>query len=138
MPLVFVYGTLRAGEVNDLNAAAQRHGIVAPTLRGPGTVRGRLYDFGTYPGYVPDAAAGEVVGDIYDVDAALLPVLDEIEEIYPGQASLFVRTAQAVQAGDGAVDCLIYPVAPAAVTGLSEIAAGDWVGYRRERDMAGA
>lgn len=136
MPRVFVYGTLRAGEVNDLNHAATRHGIAAPTLVGTGAVAGRLYDFGTYPGLVPDAAAGPVIGDIYDIPDALLPVLDEIEEVYPGQATLFLRQTCAVTAtADGAsVDCLLYPVADAAVAGLARIDGGDWVVYRKARD----
>lgn len=134
MPLVFVYGTLRAGEVNDLNAAARRHGIVAPTLLGTGTVAGRLYDFGSYPGLVPDAGAGPVAGDIYDVPEALMPVLDEIEEVYPGQATLFVRTGHPVQREGGSVTCLLYPVAETAVAGLPRIDSGDWVAYRRARD----
>jgi len=136
MPMVFVYGTLRAGEVNDLNAAAQKHGIAAPTLVGTGTVAGRLYDFGSYPGLVPDAAAGQVVGDIYDVPEALVPVLDEIEEVYPGQATLFVRTEQAVNHGGKLVTCLLYPVDEAAVATLPRIDGGDWVAYRRARDAA--
>lgn len=138
MPRVFVYGTLRAGEVNDLNAAAQRHGIAAPTLLGTATVAGRLYDFGTYPGLVLDAAAGPVVGDIYDIPDALLPVLDEIEEVYPGQATLFVRGQCAVQQEGKAIACLLYPVAEAAVATLPHIGSGDWVAYRRARDLAGA
>ena len=138
MPRVFVYGTLRAGEVNDLNAAAQRHGIAAPTLLGTATVAGRLYDFGTYPGLVLDAAGGPVVGDIYDIPDALLPVLDEIEEVYPGHATLFVREQCAVQQDGKPVACLLYPVAEAAVATLPHIVSGDWVAYRRARDLAGA
>ncbi len=137
MPLVFVYGTLRAGEVNDLNAAAQRHGIAVPTLTGAGTVPGRLYDFGTYPGLVLDDGAGPVAGDIYDVPDALLPVLDEIEEVYPGQASLFVRAEHPVLCAGQPVMCLLYPVADAAVAGLARIGSGDWVAYRRARDGRG-
>ena len=34
MQNVFVYGTLRAGEVNDISSAAARHDITAPTLLG--------------------------------------------------------------------------------------------------------
>ena len=138
MPRVFVYGTLRAGEVNDLNRAATRHGIEAPTLVGIGTIAGRLYDFGTYPGLVLDAAAGPVVGDIYDIPDALLPVLDEIGEVYPGQASLFVRETQPVALAGAAADCLLYPVADSAVAGLARIDSGDWVAYRRARDAAAA
>lgn len=141
MALVFVYGTLRAGEVNDLNEAARRHGLPAPRLVGPGSVPGRLYDFGSFPGYVP-AAAGlphgpRVIGDIYEIDASLIPVLDEIEEVYPGQATLFVRTEREVACADGAPRCLLYPVAEEAVRGLPEIEGGDWVAYRRARAAVG-
>ncbi len=138
MPRVFVYGTLRAGEVNDLNRAAERHGIAAPTLQGIGTIPGRLYDFGTYPGLVLDATAGPVVGDIYEIPDALLPVLDEIEEVYPGQATLFVRESRAVMLNGTPQDCLLYPVAESAVEGLARIDGGDWVAYRRARDTAAA
>ena len=135
---VFVYGTLRAGEVNDLNRAAERHGIEAPTLVGTGTIAGRLYDFGTYPGFVLDAAAGAVVGDIYEIPEALLPVLDEIEEVYPGQATLFIRESQSVMRDGAPLDCLLYPVADSAVAGLARIDSGDWVAYRQARDTAAA
>ncbi|PWK37601.1 gamma-glutamylcyclotransferase family protein [Cupriavidus plantarum] len=136
MHRVFVYGTLRAGEVNDLNVAAQRHGIAAPTLVGAGVIAGRLYDFGTYPGLVLDAAAGPVRGDIYDIPHALLPVLDEIEEVYPGQATLFVREVRDIDHGGAPLPCLLYPVADSAVAGLARIDSGDWVEYRRARDVA--
>ena len=134
MPKVFVYGTLRAGEVNDLNAAARKHGIAEPTLLGTATVAGRLYDFGTYPGLVLDPQAVPAVGDIYEVPDALVPVLDEIEEIYPGQSSLFVSEQHAVLHNGQLVNCLLYPVADAAVLGLPRIESGDWVAYRKSRD----
>lgn len=85
-----------------------------------------------------DAAAGPVAGDIYDIPDALLPVLDEIEEVYPGQATLFVRETQPVALAGAATDCLLYPVADSAVTGLVCIDSGDWVAYRRARDAAAA
>ncbi|WP_455282658.1 gamma-glutamylcyclotransferase family protein [Cupriavidus necator] len=138
MPRVFVYGTLRAGEVNDLNAAAQRHGIALPTLLGTATVAGRLYDFGSYPGLVLDDTAGPVVGDIYDVADALVPVLDEIEEVYPGQATLFVREERAVLLEGRPETCLLYPVGDSAVATLPRVEGGDWVAYRRARDHSAA
>ena len=58
MQHVFVYGTLRAGEANDISVAAARNGIAAPTLVGTASLRGRLFDFGSYPGMVVDPAAG--------------------------------------------------------------------------------
>jgi len=138
MQRVFVYGTLRAGEVNDLNRAAAQHGIGAATLVGTASIAGRLYDFGTYPGLVLDASAGPVLGDVYDIPDALLPVLDEIEEVYPGQATLFIRETQSVMLDGAPVDCLLYPVAAAAVAGLARIDGGDWVAYRQARDTAAA
>ena len=56
MQTVFVYGTLRAGEVNDISEAAARNEIAAPNLLGTATVRGHLFDFGSYPGLVVDEA----------------------------------------------------------------------------------
>lgn len=134
MPHVFVYGTLRAGEVNDINVAAQRHGIAVPTLVGSASIKGRLYDFGTYPGLVLDANGEPVHGDIYHIPDVLLPVLDEIEEIYPGQASLFVRQSHTVAVDGAPMACLLYPVADSAVAGLARIVSGDWVSYRQSRD----
>lgn len=141
MPLVFVYGTLRAGEANDLNEAARRHGLPAPRLVGQGWVRGALHDFGDYPGYVPAGAAndnGLVHGDIYEIDEALIPVLDEIEEVYPGEATLFVRAEQAVSCEGGTLQCLLYPVQAAAAARMPRIDGGDWVRHRRARDGKGA
>ncbi len=134
MRYVFVYGTLRAGEINDIGRAAARHRIEAPRLIGTASVRGRLYDFGRYPGLVLDATAGFVHGDIYEIDAALVPVLDEIEEVYPGVDGLF-KSRQLTVAVDGRnLTCLFYPVDAESVSGLPRIANGDWVEYRLARD----
>jgi len=50
---VFVYGTLRPGEINDIVLAAKRHGIAEPTLIGTARVPGRLFDYGDWPGILP-------------------------------------------------------------------------------------
>ncbi|KNH03982.1 hypothetical protein BRCH_04261 [Candidatus Burkholderia brachyanthoides] len=80
-----VYGTLRAGEINDINraAGADRHGLRT----------GRLFDFGSYPGLVLDEHGAPVRGDVYQIEDALVPVLDEIEEVYPGVEGLFPRVS---------------------------------------------
>jgi gamma-glutamylcyclotransferase (GGCT)/AIG2-like uncharacterized protein YtfP len=136
MQYVFVYGTLRAGEINDIGRAAARHGIDAPHFVGAAALRGRLYDFGSYPGLVPDESAPLVRGDVYRIDPALVPVLDEIEEVYPGVEGLF-RARQVTVAIDGhELPCLFYPVAPDAVARRPRIEAGDWVAYRLARDAA--
>lgn len=135
---VFVYGTLRAGEINDLMHAAARHGIASPAYVGTASLGGRLYDFGHYPGMVLDAAGRGVTGDIYRIPAALIPVLDEIEAVYPGEAGLFVREMHDVACHGATYACIVYPVSESAVTHLPQIPAGDWVAYRRERDASAA
>lgn len=137
MQHVFVYGTLRAGESNDIHRAAERHGIAEPMLIGSSHINGRLYDFGAYPGLVLDPAARPIYGDVYRIDDTLVPVLDEIEEIVPGVSGLFrgERLSMLIDT-DGraqAIDCLIYPVSESAVEGLPRIDGGDWVVYRRGR-----
>ena len=130
---VFCYGTLRAGEINDIRRAAERHGIAAPELVGTGTLAGRLYDFGSYPGMVAQSGGDAVVGDIYAIDARLVPVLDEIEEVYPGVEGLFVQRRARVGFDGRRYDCLFYPVAAHAAEGRPRIESGDWVQYRRAR-----
>lgn len=133
---VFVYGTLRKGEVNDIGQAAARHGLPAPRLLGPASVRGRLYDFGHYPGLVPDAAGQPVRGDVYEIDDALVPVLDEIEEVYPGVDGLFLSREIGVSVAGRELRCLFYPVGAESVAGRARIRDGDWIDYRLARDAA--
>jgi gamma-glutamylcyclotransferase (GGCT)/AIG2-like uncharacterized protein YtfP len=130
---VFVYGTLRAGEINDISVVASKHGISAPALIGTATLVGRLYDFGTYPGLVIDSNGMPVVGEVYEIIDALVPVLDEIESVYPGVEGLFCACEATVVVGGSAVPCRLYPVSKDVVTGLAEIRSGDWVGYRSGR-----
>ncbi|SAL66655.1 gamma-glutamyl cyclotransferase [Caballeronia peredens] len=137
MQNVFVYGTLRAGEVNDINRAAGRHGLAAPQWIGAAHVHGRLFDFGTYPGLVIDETGTLIRGDVYYIEDALVPVLDEIEEVYPGVEGLFrshrVHVEVEVEGRKNRLDCLIYPVAAASVAGLPRIEGGDWVEHRTTR-----
>jgi gamma-glutamylcyclotransferase (GGCT)/AIG2-like uncharacterized protein YtfP len=135
---VFVYGTLRAGEINDIGEAAQRHGIKAPRLVGRAAVSGRLYDFGEYPGLVRDDMSGLVRGDVYEIDDALVPVLDEIEGVSPGIDSLFKSREVTVAVGGHPLRCFFYPVDEASAVGRPRIEAGDWVSYRLARDSVAA
>ncbi|GAB3628538.1 Gamma-glutamylcyclotransferase family protein YtfP [Pandoraea terrae] len=131
---VFVYGTLRTGEANDMMRAAARHGLPAPARVGAAQIAGRLYDFGAYPGLVLSDDGARTCGEIYRIADALVAVLDEIEEVYPGEAGLFVREVHDIEYEGTRYPCIVYPVAAAAVDGLLCIAGGDWVSYRRERD----
>jgi gamma-glutamylcyclotransferase (GGCT)/AIG2-like uncharacterized protein YtfP len=140
MITVFVYGTLRRGEANDIVSAATRHGIAAPELLGRATVKGILYDFGSYPGLIPDSSGVDVLGDVYRIDPALVPVLDEIEEVYPGQQGLFLHQQIRVEpVGDELprpCDCLFYPITLAAAAQHLVIEGGDWVVHRKNRDAS--
>lgn len=135
MKYVFVYGTLRAGEINDINLAADRNAIARPRHLGVTKLAGRLFDFGTYPGMIvaSPADASTVIGDVYEIDDALIAVLDEIEQVYPGVDGLFVSKEVSVDVAGERVACLYYPVAPAAVADKPEIVGGDWVAHRRAR-----
>jgi gamma-glutamylcyclotransferase (GGCT)/AIG2-like uncharacterized protein YtfP len=130
---VFVYGTLRAGEANDLRVAAEARGIAEPELLGSAMLHGRLYDFGAYPGLVLDPTGTAVRGDVYRIDAALVPVLDEIEEVYPGSDALFLRENHPVTLGGEPVECIVYPVSPKHIAGRPVITGGDWVAHRLAR-----
>ncbi|WP_087026652.1 gamma-glutamylcyclotransferase family protein [Thaumasiovibrio subtropicus] len=76
--LVFVYGTLRQGEVNHfwLDGAA---------FIGKGTLScgWALLDLGPYPAVMADASITQpLVGEVYRINDAILAKLDELEE-YP-------------------------------------------------------
>src|SRR5512142_3139353 len=72
---VFVYGTLRRGERNDI--ARYRP---PPLFVGPTSIDGCLYDLGAYPGIVL-GGGGRVVGEVYRITAAVEAALDVLEEV---------------------------------------------------------
>ncbi|RQH08027.1 gamma-glutamylcyclotransferase family protein [Paraburkholderia dinghuensis] len=133
MRYVFVYGTLRAGEINDIIVAAARNEIMQPRLLGRAAVAGRLFDFGSYPGMIADAYAAPVLGEVYEIDDALVPVLDDIEKVYPGVPGLFLSQQVEVEVEGRQMACLFYPVAPERADGRPEIHGGDWVAHRLAR-----
>jgi len=107
---LFVYGTLRPGR------APAEIADVVDALRpvGKGTIQGKLYDFGDYPGVVlNDEANEEIHGEVVDLprDPALLARLDEYEQFYPHDPdrSLFQRLQTTVTLRDGSHElCWVY------------------------------
>lgn len=106
---LFVYGTLLPGSAPGeiAHAAARLRPI------GEGSVRGRLYDLGHYPGLVLDPHAQSVFGIVFELpdDSAVLDALDEYEEFFAAmpQASQFLRIRAGVTLSTGiAVECWIY------------------------------
>jgi len=135
---VFVYGTLRAGEINDLAKAAARRGLPAAEWVGAATVPGVLVDFGDWPGLIPVADGRRVRGDVYRVDPGLIALMDEIEEYVPGQPCCFVRrdvTARLDTPTGGAHDiaCQYYPIDPALRAAAIDIPGDDWIAHRSRR-----
>ncbi len=140
---VFVYGTLRRGEQRDINLLHP-----APRWVGSGSIRGALYDLGTYPGVLLDAEEGEgdggvVRGEVYAITAALEQVLDEIEEVWPQQTGEYTKREVAVTLDNLPADlpghetcspfvviCLVYDIDAARSKGRVLIAGGDWVVHR--------
>src|SRR5688572_6051504 len=90
--LLFVYGTLLPGRARDhLREVVSRLKPISA-----GSMPGRLYDLGDYPGAVFDAAAQTCVhGEILEVPAGgqLLSQLDDYEGFSPANVaqSLFIR-----------------------------------------------
>lgn len=69
---VFVYGTLRSGGSNHFRMAGAKFTMTA-------SVRGRLYGIDWFPGLILDASGGEIVGEVYEVEAVSLDSLDAFE-----------------------------------------------------------
>lgn len=134
---VFVYGTLRAGEINDLARAAARRRLPAARYVGPASVPGRLVDFGDWPGLIPVEDGRRVRGDVFRVDPALIALMDEIEEYEPGKPCCFVRREVSARlespAAARCLKCQYYPIDPSLRGAAVDIAADDWVSYRRLR-----
>ncbi|WP_395055008.1 gamma-glutamylcyclotransferase [Polaromonas sp.] len=121
---VFVYGTLRRGDVRDITRLQP-----APQFAGMATVAGVLYDLGPYPG-LRLGGEGRVTGEVYAISAELEQRLDEIEEVWPQQTGEYSKREVAVQM-DGAPAavgplCLVYEVNASHLTGRAVIASGDW------------
>ncbi|SAI72262.1 AIG2-like family [Bordetella ansorpii] len=136
---VFVYGTLRRGEINDLARAAERAGLPAPRNAGPGRVPGRLVDFGDWPGLLPPAAGADarpILGELYQVTPELLALMDQIEEYTPHAPCCFVRADTLAHTASGAIACQYYPIDPAFRGQAPDIDEDDWVAYRLSRDAA--
>jgi gamma-glutamylcyclotransferase (GGCT)/AIG2-like uncharacterized protein YtfP len=99
---LFLYGTLLPSE------APKEIASVVKRFRRLGTaqVRGRLYDFGEFPGAVLDSSSrtmihGELV--VLPPDARMLDLLDRYEEFDPmdPKKSLFVRKKAKIRMANG-------------------------------------
>lgn len=125
---VAVYGTLRAGGVNDI--ARLRDGIVRT---GTATLTGTLHDIGWYPALRLQGSQS-VLAEVYPLDDALEQALDGIEGIWPRNLGEYAKRLLdvRVQSPDGrarALTVLVYEALPALVRDMPVIAASDWIAW---------
>jgi gamma-glutamylcyclotransferase (GGCT)/AIG2-like uncharacterized protein YtfP len=132
---VWVYGTLRRGGSNDI----ERQVPPPLALVGAARMQGWLFDLGRYPGLlwpgaaVPEPAWGPpvwVTGEVWAIGPALEQRLDEIEALYPEQTDEYFKRQRSVRLHGGAVlDCIVYEINPAYVSGLPLVPGGDWIAH---------
>ncbi len=127
---VFIYGTLLQGlERSDALASSR---CLGPALTGAA-----LYDLGSFPG-IKDGDA-PVVGELSEVDEAVLERLDRIEGYFPDSPATSLYTRRTVPAwcfADGTyLEALAYLYAPP-VDGGTLIAHGDYRRYLLEAQRA--
>ena len=93
--LIFVYGTLMSTATGSYGASARGRLVSASKPVGWGTVAGKLYDLGAYPGLVVDARA--------DCDRSLvrgeIRALGDPEAVWP-----WLDRYEGIAGGDRAVD----------------------------------
>lgn len=120
---VFVYGTLRRGDDNDINLLSP-----SPHFVGAGTVGGVMYHLGDYPGVLlNDAPQHNIVGEVYAIAPELEKVLDEIEMIYPQQHDEYSKCTVIAMVEARQISCLFYEINAAYVADRPVIATGDWI-----------
>jgi gamma-glutamylaminecyclotransferase len=118
---LFVYGTLMSDGSRAHVLAGQR--FLGAACTRPGYV---LLDLGPYPGLVRRANGRVIEGELYEVDASLMPRLDRIE----GAPALFRLERVEIEGSDGAVFAYFYQPDGA---GRPVYEAARWDNSRRSR-----
>lgn len=121
---VFVYGTLRRGEANDINRLHP-----APRFLGQARIGGVLYDLGPYPGLVL-GGADQVLGEVYAIAPELERQLDVIEEVAPVPSGEYARRHVELVLDGRPLRCLVYEIDSLRVRGRPRITTGDWLQRR--------
>ena len=127
---VFVYGTLRRGELRDITGLSP-----APVWVGLGSVAGVLYDLGPYPGVLL-GGPGRVSGEVYTIAAELEAQLDAIEEVWPQQTGEYRKQLVQVRLDGQGVQtlaCLVYEISAARTVGKPVLRSGDWLDRDRSQ-----
>lgn len=117
---VFVYGTLRRGQSNDINRM-----LPAPLYLGRARLNGVMYHLGSYPGVVLGGPRW-VQGEVYEVTSALEQALDVLEGVLPSPTGEYFKREVPVSWAGQSARCLVYEINPAFLNGCREIPSGDW------------
>lgn len=123
---VAVYGTLRAGGVNDIARLQPGTACLGKT-----TLMGTLYDLGWYPGLRLDGTQS-VLAEVYAMDAALEQAMDRIEGLWPEDMGEYTKRlltlpVALVQGGQQMVTVLVYEALPATVGAAPVLEVSDWL-----------
>jgi len=118
MHRVFVYGTLLRGEHNHGTMAAARGRFIREATTAAGFA---LFDLGSFPGMRRVVDGRTVIGEVWDVDAAGLLVLDRLE----GHPRFYQREWITLCDGEEVQTYLIDAF------GCPAIPLGDWRTHRR-------
>ena len=125
---VAVYGTLRAGGVNDI---ARLQPGIQPV--GRTTLAGTLHDLGWYPGLSLNGIQ-PVLAEVYEIHDPLEQQLDRIEGIWPRDMGEYAKRLLHVdvELPDGdmqPMQVLVYEALPAVLQGMPVIPASDWLAW---------
>ena len=123
---VAVYGTLRAGGVNDI--AKLQPGMAC---LGKTELKGTLYDLGWYPGLRLEGAQ-TVLAEVYAMDAALEQAMDRIEGLWPEDMGEYTKRlltlpVKLTQGGQQIMTLLVYEALPTTVQNAAVLAVSDWL-----------
>lgn len=118
---VFVYGTLRKGDSNDITKLTP-----APVYIGNSIIKGDMYHLGGYPG-VTLGGSGNIIGEVYAITEPLERLLDGIESEYPAQSDEYVKRKLKIVMDEQSLDCIVYEINAAYIKDKTPIMSGDWI-----------
>jgi gamma-glutamylcyclotransferase (GGCT)/AIG2-like uncharacterized protein YtfP len=118
---VFVYGTLRKGDSNDITKLDP-----APIYIGKTQISGNMYHLGGYPG-VTLGGMNMIIGEVYVITEPLERLLDGIESEYPAQTDEYYKRDIQVEVNGQVLDCIVYEINDAYIQGKPQMMSGDWV-----------
>lgn len=121
---VFVYGTLRQGDANDITKLNP-----APVYLGDSSIKGNMYHLDGYPG-VTLGGENTIIGEVYAITEPLERLLDGIESEYPAQADEYAKRDIEVSVNGLLLDCIVYEINTAYIQDKPQILNGDWIKSR--------